>query len=211
MPMEQIGTYYMADRPELYEIQRNCNYEFIVPGIDDIVRPGMVGNETNAKIKDAQNMLRISIIGAFIPHFTQQPIEIKRGNNTLKYAGVPSFGNGTLKFNDFIGADVKSILMAWQNMSYNVYTEKVASLQRTPYKKTCFLLEYPPDYYAPHRKWIIGGCWISGITESDYDNYNGDRHEVSCTIEYDWAKLDTSIIPETIQQNVLNFTPINVS
>lgn len=208
MPTEQIGTYHLADRPELFEVQRNCNYEFVVTGIDDLIRPGMIGNEANAKIKDAQNMLRLSVTSAFIPHFSQTPIEIKRGNNTLKYAGLPSFEAGSLTFNDFIGADVKSILMAWQNMSYSVYTEKVASLQRTPYKKQCFLLEYPPDYYAPHRKWIIGGCWISQISEDGYSNDNGDKHSVSCTIQYDWAKLDTSIIPETIQQNTLNILPI---
>lgn len=205
---EQIGTYYLADRPEFYEIQRNCNYEFVITGVDDLIRPGMTGNETNAKINDAQNVLRVSVNSAFIPHFTQQPVEVRRGNNMLKYAGIPSFSNGTINFHDFIGTDVKSILMAWQNMSYNVYTEKVASLQRTPYKKTCFLLEYPPDYYAPHRKWIMGGCWISGLQEENYTNDNGDKHMISCTIEYDWAKLDTSIIPETIQQNTLNVLPI---
>lgn len=194
---EQIGTYHLADRPDLFEVQRNNNYEFIVTNIDDLIRPGMIGNETNAKLKDSQNLLRLSVTSAFIPHFTQQVVEIKRGNNTLKYAGVPTFGEGTIQYNDFIGADVKTILMAWQNMNYSVYTEKVASLQRTPYKKNCYLLEYPPDYYAPHRKWILGGCWISAISESDYNNNDGDKHQVSCTIQYDWAKLDTSVL-ETV-------------
>lgn len=191
---EQIGTYHLADRPDLFEIQRNNNYEFIVTNINDLIRPGMIGNEQNAILKDSQNMLRLSVTSAFIPHFTQEPVMVKRGNSTLKYAGVPTFDSGTLQFNDFIGADVKTILMAWQNMNYNVYTEKVASLQRTPYKKDCYLLEYPPDYYAPHRKWIIKGCWISGWSESEYNNDSGDKHQVSVTIQYDYAKLDTSTI-----------------
>ena len=80
---EQIGTYHLADRPELFEVQRNNNYEFIVADIDDLIRPGMIGNEANAKIKDAQNMLRLSVTSAFIPHFTQTAVEIKRGNNTV--------------------------------------------------------------------------------------------------------------------------------
>lgn len=191
---EQIGTYHLADRPELYEIQRNNNYEFIVTNIDELIRPGMIGNEANAKLKDSQNILRVSVTSAFIPHFTQEVVEVKRGNSTLKYAGVPTFGEGQLQFNDFIGADVKSILMAWQNMSYDVYTEKVASLQRTPYKKDCYLLEFPPDYYAPHRKWVLKGCWISGISENEYTNDDGGKHLVSATIQYDYAKLDTSTI-----------------
>ncbi len=196
MAIEQIGTYHLADRPELYEVQRNNNYEFIVTNIDDLIRPGMLGNETNAKIKDAQNILRISVTSAFIPHFQQNVVEIQRGNSKLKYAGVPEFSNGELQFNDYVGADVKSILMAWQHMSYDVYTEKVASLQRTQYKKDCYLLEYPPDYYAPHRKWILKGCWISNLQESPYSAADGDKHQISATIEYDYAMLDTSTLFE---------------
>ena len=83
MAIEQIGTYHLADNPQLFEIQRNNNYEFIVTDINDILRAGAIGTESNARIKNAQEMLRLSVNGAFIPHFTQETVEIKRGNSKV--------------------------------------------------------------------------------------------------------------------------------
>ena len=189
MPSQQIGTYHLADNPQLFEIQRQNNFEFIVTDIDGIIRAGALGTESNSKIKNAQEMLRLSVTKAFVPHFTQEVINIKRGNSTLKYAGVPSFSEGSLDFHDFIGADVKSILQAWQNLSYNVRTEKVGSLDVTNYKKDCYLIEYTPDYRKV-RTWRLYGCWISALSEDDYTADSGEKHMIHCTIQYDRAEID---------------------
>lgn len=191
MPNTQIGTYHLADNPQLFEIQRQNNFEFVVTDIDGILRAGANGTESNAAIKNAQEMLRLAVNKAFIPHFKQEAVQIKRGNSTLKYAGVPSFDAGSLSFHDFIGADIKSILMAWQNLSYNVQTEKVGSLDVTNYKKDCFLIEYTPDYRKV-RTWKLHGCWISALSEGEYTSDSGDKHMIDCTIEYDRAELDLS-------------------
>ena len=81
--------------------------------------------------------------------------------------------------------------MAWQNLSYNVYTEKVGSLDvpAQNYKKDAFLIEYTPDYRKV-RQWRLYGCWISDLSEDGYDNYSGDAKKVKCTIQYDYATLD---------------------
>lgn len=189
MPSTQIGTYHLGDNPQLYEIQRNNAYEFIVTDIDDILRAGAIGTESNAKLKNAQEVLRMSVTQAFVPHFTQDTVQIKRGNSTLKYAGVPTFDSGSLTFNDFVGADTKSVLMAWQNLSYNVKTEKVGSLDVTNYKKDCYLIEYTADF-RKIRTWRLYGCWISSLSEDSYNNENGDKHQITCTIEYDHAEID---------------------
>ena len=189
MPSQQIGTYHLADNPQLFEIQRQNNFEFIVTDIDGIIRAGALGTESNSKINNAQEMLRLSVTKAFVPHFTQEVINIKRGNSTLKYAGVPSFSEGSLDFHDFIGADVKSILQAWQNLSYNVRTEKVGSLDVTNYKKDCYLIEYTPDYRKV-RTWRLYGCWISALSEDDYTAESGEKHLIHCTIQYDRAEID---------------------
>ena len=193
----QIGTYHLGENPQLYSPQRANNYEFIVTNLDGILRPGATGNEANAVFRNAQEILRVSIAQAFVPHFTQETVEVKRGNSTIKFAGVPTFDSGDLQFHDFIGANTKEILMAWQNLSYNVYTEKVGSLDVNEqyYKKDAFLIEYTPDYRKV-RQWRLHGCWISSLSEDGYDNYNGDKKMVSCTIQYDWAELDTAEILE---------------
>ena len=81
--------------------------------------------------------------------------------------------------------------MAWQNLSYNVITEKVGLVQ--DYKKNCTLIEYSPDYQVV-RSWTLYGCWISGLSEDDFDSDNGNSaRKVSATIQYDHAKLDAGI------------------
>ena len=187
----QIGTYHLADNPQLYEIQRGNTFEFIVTDIDNILRAGAIGTERNARFTNAQEVLRLSATGAPVPHFQQNVVEVRRGNSVLKYAGTPTFSSGTLTLNDFIGADTKAVVMAWQNLSYNVRTDKVGSLDVTNYKKNCYLIEYTPDFRKV-RQWILYGCWVSNISEGDYSSDSGDKKQITVTIEYDHAEIDTS-------------------
>ena len=184
------GTYHLADNPNLYEVQRTNNFEFVVMDINNILRAGMRDSTAN-RIANAQEILRMSVSSAAIPHFSQNPIEVKRGNSTLKYAGVPSFNEGSLTLIDYIGADTKAILMAWQNLSYNVQTEKVGLI--SDYKKDAYLIEYSPDMQIV-RQWKLHGCWISNITEPDYSSEGNDKHTISVTIQYDRAEIDTSSV-----------------
>ena len=193
---EQIGTYHLAENPGVYEPQRSNNFEFIVTGLNNILRAGANGTEQFATIPEAEDILRISVIGAPVPHFSQEPILIRRGNSVMKFAGAPTFKNGQLTINDFInqlpgGASTKDVLMAWQNLSYDVKTEKVGNLYYSDYKKDCTLIEYTPDYRKV-RQWILHGCWISDISEDNYSNENTSKRTITANIEYDWGEPDTS-------------------
>ena len=183
------GAYVLADNPNLYEIQRTNNFEFIVTDIDNIMRAGAAGTESNAYITNAQEVLRISVNSAFIPHFTQQPIVVRRGNSVQKFAGVPEFQEGQLQLNDYIGADTKAALMAWQALSYNVRTEKVGLV--SDYKKDAYLVEYTPDYQEV-RRWRLHGCWISSLSEGEYNHESNEKHNITATIQYDRAEIDMS-------------------
>jgi hypothetical protein len=184
-----MGTYHLAANTNLYEIQRTNNFEFVVTDIDGIMRAGMNGKEANATIANAQEIVRLSVVSATIPHFSQNAIEVKRGNSTMKFAGVPTFEAGTIKLNDYIGAATKEVLMAWQNLSYNVVTEKVGLA--SDYKKDCYLVEYTPDNQKV-RQWKLHGCWISKISEGEYNSEQSDKKQIDVTIEYDRAEIDTS-------------------
>lgn len=183
----QIGAYHLSDNPTLYEVQRSNNFEFIVTGIDNILRVGAQPGDENAYINNASQVLRFSVVQASIPMFTQDVITIRRGNSVMKAAGVPSFSSGSLVINDFIGADGKSALMAWQNLSYNVNTEKVGSM--ADYKKTCFLCEYTPDYKLV-RTWKMLGCFVSGLSEDSFSMEDGGKKTITATIEYDKAFME---------------------
>lgn len=186
-----MGTYHMAANTNLYEIQRTNNFEFIVTDIDGIQKAGMLGGEANGSIANAQEIIRMAVSSATVPFFSQDPIEVKRGNSTMKFAGVPKFDAGTIKVNDYIGASAKEALLAWQSLSYNVMTEKVGLA--SDYKKTCYLVEYTPDYQKV-RQWKMHGCWISKLSGGEFNSDDNGKMQIDVTIEYDKAELDTSEI-----------------
>ena len=183
--MPNPGTYYLANNPSIYEIQRTNNFVFYTSGLADIIDiPSNTSAQTNA-----DSILELSVSKSSVPHFKQQAIQIKRGNNTMKFAGVPEFESGSITVNDYIGSGVKDILMAWQARSYDVNTEKVGLAK--DYKIDAYLLEYTPDYQLV-RTWKLVGCWISGITEGEYNHESNDKHTIDVTIEYDKAYMETN-------------------
>ena len=181
------GTYYLANNPELYEIQRTNNFAFYTSGLSKMIT---VTGDKKAEL-EADDVIELSVSKSSIPHFSQQAIQVKRGNNTVKYAGVPEFKAGSLTVNDYIGANVKDILMAWQQKSYNVDTEKVGLAK--DYKIDAYLVEYTPDYQVV-RTWKLVGCWISEISEDEFNHETNDKHTIQVTIEYDKAFIDKSSI-----------------
>ena len=186
MPQDNTyGTYHLADNPALYDPMRNNTFEFVVTGLDKLLRVGADGSEENAYITNAQEVLRLSVDSASIPMFTQEVIPVKRGNSTIKFAGTPSFASGSLVVNDWIGADSKSALMAWQNLSYNVKTDRVGNA--ADYKKDCWLIEFTPDFTKQVRQWQLKGCFISGLSEDAYSMSSDGKKTISATIEYDRA------------------------
>lgn len=180
------GTYHLADNPNLFEIQRSNNFEFIISDFDSLNYAGST-ETTTSKLVGGQELIRLAVSAASIPHFTQSAIEVKRGNNIIKYAGVPEFGDGKLTVIDYIGADTLSLLMAWQNLTYNVATEKVGLAES--YKRSCTLIEYSPDYQVV-REWKMFGCWISDIKEDDMDSERAEARKIEATIIYDHAQID---------------------
>jgi hypothetical protein len=178
---------HLADYKELYEPARSNNFEFIVTDIDNILSAGtnFNGAQDSDYIKDGQDVIRISVAEASVPHFSLGTIEIARGNSRVKFAGVPTFDSGTLVLNDYIGARTKDALMAWQALAYDVVSEKVHWSYN--YKKDCQLIEYTPDYEQIIRIWDLKGCWVSAVSEGNFSADSNEKRTVSATIVYDKA------------------------
>lgn len=183
--IKNVGAYHLSDNPDMYEVMRNNTFVFIVTGIDNIIN---VGSKTGETIRNASEVLKYSVVSATIPTFSQNPIEIRRGNSVMKAAGMPTFTDGSIVVRDFVGADTKSALMSWQNLSYNVRTERVGKM--SDYKKTCYLVEYNVDCTQIVRTWKIFGCWVSGISEDGYDVTNDSAKQITATISYDKAYME---------------------
>lgn len=183
-PEGVIGTYYLADNPQYYEPQRSNTFKFYVSSLNGLLDGWGVSTDTSE-----DQALELSVKSSSVPHFSMTPVEINRGNNTMKFAGKPSFGDGSLVIHDYIGAHTKEILMAWQRQAYNVETEKVGLAK--DYKRTAYLLEYTPTFQLV-RTWVLAGCWVSTISEGNYDHDSADARTIDATIIYDKAYIDTN-------------------
>jgi hypothetical protein len=183
---ESWGTYHISSNISNYEVARSNFFTFIVEDLGDLVRPdfNLVTPGEQDILPNGQEVIKLSVSKLSIPHFSIAPIEIRRGNSVVKYAGNPSFDAGTLECQDFVGIDTKSYLMAWQNLAYNVVTDKGGYAK--DYKHNCTLVER--DQTGKEiRHWEMIGCWISEISEDEFDvTADGDR-KISCQIVYDRA------------------------
>lgn len=186
--MKDQGIYHIANNLSQYEPQRENAFEFIVTDVDNILKVNAGEGEVDSTIPNAQEILKYSVISAPVPTFSQDVLTIKRGNATIKAAGVPTFDGGQLAIREFVGADSKGTLLAWQALSYNVKEQTVGNM--SDYKKDCYLLEYTQDFSKLIRTWHLVNCWVSGLQESDYTVENAGIKTITATIQYDWAYIE---------------------
>lgn len=174
-----------------YEAARTGFFSLIVDNIDNIVSAAYSGDPKDAaasdKIARAQETLKLNVIKAPVPHFSLEVLKYKRGNDTVTFAGVPEYQSGSIVVDDVVGMDTKSILMAWQALAYNVYTRKGGRMK--DYKKNCTLIEYTQDFEQV-RSWTLYGCWISDISEGEFDKENDGKRQITAKLEYDRAEMD---------------------
>ena len=178
------GVYHLADNPAQYQPVRTNNYRCICQGLEELVRVGGDENNRNDYLENAQEVIDFSVVSFDAPSFTQDEIPIRRGNSTTYFAGTPRFNTSNLVINDFVGADGKSILQAWQALSYDVVNDIINP--STKYKKDMLILEYTPDNVLI-KVWELKGCWVTSLTETGYSSESPAKKTVTATIRYDRA------------------------
>lgn len=187
---ENLGTYHIAANLQNYEVARSNFFTFIVSNLDGITRTSYdpeMGDPTDAdRIGNAQEVLKLAVDQMSVPHFDLGVGEIRRGNSVVKYATVPTFSAGTLIVRDYVGLDTKSTLMAWQAQAYDINTDKGGRMIN--YKKNATLIEYTQDFQEV-RRWILYGCFVSGISEDSFDVTADGERKLTVSIQYDRAEM----------------------
>ena len=185
---DALGTYHLAQHPELFTPARSNNFIFYPKFDRPLLKEGV--SEAVATENDyispeyAQEVLSLSINEMSVPHMSQNTIEVKRGNTVMKFAGAVNYDAGSLKFEDFIGADTKSALYAWRRQAFNKEDETIGRAE--DYKITAQLVEYTPDH-RQIRYWDLLGVWVNDIQEDPFSQENDGKRVVSVSITFDRA------------------------
>lgn len=187
------GTYHLTDNPDIYEPARSNTFEFVVTDLTGLLKAGLnSGVEPNEDdyIKNGQEILRCAVESSSVPHFELGVIDVKRGNNTAHFAGLPKFSTHSITVKDYVSinsgySNPKDIMLAWQALAYNVRTEKIA--RASAYKKTCTLTEYSADFNQVVREWTLEGCWCSAVSEDQFSSETEGQRKFTATIVFDKA------------------------
>ena len=182
-----LSTYHLSTGIErTWQPGKGNFFEFVVEGLGDLLKPGVEEElaEDTDYITNGQEVIRLTVHETSVPHFELATLSIRRGNSVVKYAGVPTFNEGSLVCTDMIGAQSKAVLEAWQNLAYNVVTDKGG--RAVNYKHNATLIEYTADHVRV-RSWKLIGVWVSNVSEEAYNMETDDIRRVTCTIQYDRA------------------------
>ena len=154
--------------------------------------------ECNYTNENIQELLKLNVTQANVPHFSLNALEYRRGNEVVKFAGVPTFNSGSIRIDDIVGVDTKSIAEAWLELAYDLETRTGGRMYE--YKMDCNLIEYTQDY-RPIRTWTLKGCWISEMSEDNFDKESDGQRKIGLTIQYDRARMVRGINGKASETN----------
>ena len=181
---------HISANPSMYEAARSSFFTLTIDGLENLSRAAYGGKDEviAGEGYTAQSSLTLSVTEAAVPHFSLGQLEYRRGNEVVKFAGLPTFDENEIKLDDILGLETKNILMAWQGLAYNIETRKGGRM--ADYKKEAVLCEYTQDYELI-RSWTLYGCWISKISEDNFNKASGndDKRTLSVTLQYDRAEM----------------------
>lgn len=205
----KLGTYHISQELQSYETARSSFFSLIIDAneFDDLiyVDNSYTGDNdvndyvsgTDYNLRSASDVIRLSVNKVFVPHFKVGVYEVKRGNSSVKFADTPTWDSGTIEVQDFVGLHTKDVLMAWQALAYDVNSDTQGragdwtdsdGVFHKGYKKRATLVEYNPQF-EEIRHWDLIGCWISGITESEFEKDSSGGRTISAQLEFDRAYM----------------------
>ena len=184
---------HIATNLESYEAARSGFFVLKVSGLDNLLKSSYKGGIDDGDAADnlmnqekAEECLTLSVTTCTIPHYEVSTESFTRGNDTVYFATTPKYNGGSIKVDDFVGLDVKSVLMAWLRLAYDPHTLKGGRMKN--YKKTATLIEYTQDY-EPIRTWTIYGMFITKLTEDDFNKESDSKRQISADFVYDRAEM----------------------
>ena len=199
----KLGTYHISSSLQNYEVSRSNFFTVLFDDLDDLLYTEFSYTGENAANqyvtrtggRSGQEVIKLSVNTMFVPHFSNNPIEVRRGNSSVKFADVPTWQAGALTAQDFVGLQTKDVLMAWQALVYDVNSDTQGragdwvdadGVAHKGYKRHCTLVEYTPDFEQV-RYWDLIGCWPSNISEANFEVAGTGGRELTFQLEFDRA------------------------
>lgn len=172
-----LGAYHMIG-DDNWEPQRTNNFEIQFPNLGQLT-----SIDTGLALPgNASDLLTLSVKSVSYPSTNIDKLTVQYGNNSVNYAGKPTYGDVEIVVNDFIGIQTERIIMAWSKLVYNPKNETVGWASQ--YKRDGYLLEFSPDGTVVRRT-QLQGCFPGTVSPGNFDNENNSIREISVTFYVD--------------------------
>lgn len=199
---ESLNTTHISTNLRNYEAARSGFFTLVVDNLTNLLKPNFKGDAREAtdadRIQNAQTVLKLNVVAATVPQFSVGTEEFRRGNDTVKFATVPTWEGGSLTVDDIVGLDTKSLLISWLYLAYNPHTRKGGRM--ADYKKTATLCEYTQDYELI-RTWTLEGVFITKVTDDEFNREQDGKRQLKVEFSYDRAIMDLPEVEEVEEQN----------
>lgn len=194
---ESLNTTHISTNLRNYEAARSGFFTLVVDNLTNLLKPNFKGDAREAtdadRIQNAQTVLKLNVVAATVPQFSVGTEEFRRGNDTVKFATVPTWEGGSLTVDDIVGLDTKSLLISWLYLAYNPHTRKGGRM--ADYKKTATLCEYTQDYELI-RTWTLEGVFITKVSDDEFNREQDGKRQLKVEFSYDRAIMDLPEVEE---------------
>ena len=142
------GTNHMG-RKLAYEPQRLYNFELQIVGLDNLYTADNAGTDNGTysglHFGSAAERILVACSSFSVPNTEFGSIEIPHYNNTTKYAGKVTFGDATLKIEQFLGSFTEQIMTTWARCVYDPKTQNIG--YKNDYAKDMYVIQYNGNWY----------------------------------------------------------------
>jgi hypothetical protein len=192
------GTNHMG-KLLAYEPQRLYNFELQIVGLDELYTADLQGTNTGGAdgaihFGSAAERILVACSSFSVPNTEFGTIEIPHYNNTTKYAGKVSFGNATLKVEQFLGSFTEQIMTTWSRCVYDPKTQNIG--YKADYAKDMYVIQYDSKGGTP-RVWKMENAWPAVLPGADWDYNSTDRRQMTFNIVCDRCVPDYAIDTRT--------------
>lgn len=166
MPLETLHANHIGATGGGFELQRANNALMRIVGLDG----------------DENNLFQLSLASFPVPKESNGIIEVNYLNEKRKFAGMVTYDDLTVVFNDYVGEDVAGLLTRWRYLVKNPITGKIGF--KADYAKEGRVTLYGPDGSAD-REYELQGVWPSGFDGGEIDFATEDGIKINLTLTID--------------------------
>ena len=185
--MKYMASHLFINTDNGFEPQRTNNFEMSITGLSNLKPAG--GGDYSPKVRAMLNNMSddlvLSIKNGFTPQEKISVLPVPYGNSEVKFAGRPTYDEGSIIWNDYYDKDIELLLKAWQMAAFNPQNGAVCDAKN--YKLEAIMTMYSPGYTVA-RRWLIHGCWLANVNGDDLGNENNSIRTLSAQFVYDWAQ-----------------------